>query len=687
MKLFLILVLTLTGFMASGPAFASKIQQQGIKTATDCTNAGASLANCLPLDSQIWASSVTPAQTLASAISTGVIGGGAGGSKNYLSNYNGNTGNGNFEQGTTNGFSLFNTTLTSGVPTGTITTGATSLTTFAATTSSPLAGTASLNVGSSSTVTAGQGFISSAFTIDSEDKAKVLTIKAYYQVQAGAANLNFSGTSSNTFAVYVYDVTNSAWIQPAGVYGMTQNSGAGYVTATFQTTSNSTQYRLAILAINASTGTAFNIYFDDLSVGPQTAPLGVPSSDTKSYTPVFVGMTPTSVSVESRRNGDSLEITGNFTPATLTSSSVTMTLGFAGISGNVTVATSLPNVQVVGGGGSQRVQPDVVQVMAAPGNNYVTFAIANGTVGGYTNTVGTNFPSVPISFYAKIPIQGWSSNVQSSADTDTRVLAAKLNTLSSTSVAANAAITFANLEADTHGAVSSLNKFSAPTSGFYQISYFLDTTSSGSAGIYIAKNGSFTATASNKIGSISPSQGTGGSIILQLSAGDYIQLASNAAYTASSTNANFSVARLSGPSVVTATESVSMRYHSATATLSATASPVTYTVKDFDSHGAYSGSTYTCPVSGKYQVNAEVYISATGTFGVSIGIYKNGTMYDNFIPGLAQASGVSLGWIVSDIVPCNAGDTLQIYATAGGTSPTITASTTSNWVSISRVGN
>ena len=64
-----------------------KIQQQGIKTAADCTGAGATLANCLPLDSQIWVSSVVPAQQLSTAITAGLIGGGGGNSgKNYLAN-------------------------------------------------------------------------------------------------------------------------------------------------------------------------------------------------------------------------------------------------------------------------------------------------------------------------------------------------------------------------------------------------------------------------------------------------------------------------------------------------------------------------------------------------------------------------------------------------------------------------
>ena len=87
MRNIFIATLMLAGLLSCEPAFASKIQQQGIKTAADCTAAGAALGNCLPLDSQIWLSATTPPQQLSTAITAGAIGGGGGNSgKNYLSN-------------------------------------------------------------------------------------------------------------------------------------------------------------------------------------------------------------------------------------------------------------------------------------------------------------------------------------------------------------------------------------------------------------------------------------------------------------------------------------------------------------------------------------------------------------------------------------------------------------------------
>jgi hypothetical protein len=242
------------------------------------------------------------------------VGSAGGGSKNYLTTYKGNTGNGDFELNATTGWSLFNTTLTSLIPTGSISAGAASVGTFNTVSSGQLGGSYSLQTASAAAWSAGQGFISDAFTIDTEDQAKPMQITGYFKVVSGASNGNFSGTSSNTFAVYVYDVTNSAWIQPAGVYSMTQNSGVGYINATFQTSASGTQYRVAIVAVNASAG-AMTLYWDDFIVGPQMRPLGPAMTDWQSFAFTLQGSTsnPTlgTTAVKTafwRRVGDSMEV-------------------------------------------------------------------------------------------------------------------------------------------------------------------------------------------------------------------------------------------------------------------------------------------------------------------------------------------------------------------------------------------
>jgi hypothetical protein len=199
-------------------------------------------------------------------------------------------GNGTFENGLTSGWSLLTTTLTGLIPTGTITTSAASLNALSVTATNPLSGVYSLQTASSAAWAVGQGFISDPLTIDREDRAKILNFKASFEVNAGSANINASGTSANTYHVYLYDVANAAtapWVQPSGVYSF--NSFTGQISGTFQAASNATSYRLAIICVNASGG-AVSINWDDFSLSP-----GTPSST--------VGLKPPTVQTFSAGSG------------------------------------------------------------------------------------------------------------------------------------------------------------------------------------------------------------------------------------------------------------------------------------------------------------------------------------------------------------------------------------------------
>lgn len=263
--------------LLSSNAMAGRLQDADHATLTQITSAGGTKANLLN-DTKIYITANGINDQLSNAIVNGVIGGGGGGTKNYLTSYAAslgsgtlNTGNGDFERDTTAGFSLFHTTLTGVVPTGSITTGASSIGTFAATASTVLEKKFSLNVSSSGAVTAGQGFITDAFYIDRSDQNQSVTFSAKYSVLSGSSNLNLSGTTSNTFAVYLYDVTNSAWITPTtGVYSMTVGSGVGTIAGTVTTSATGAQYRLAVIAVNASSG-ASSINFDSFTFGPQSS--------------------------------------------------------------------------------------------------------------------------------------------------------------------------------------------------------------------------------------------------------------------------------------------------------------------------------------------------------------------------------------------------------------------------------
>lgn len=644
--------------------------------------------------------------------------GSGGGGKNYLSaiatsqSTTPNTGNGNFELGSTTGWSLFNTTLTGVIPTGAISAGAASIGTFSASSSNTLGAGYSLVTAAASAWAAGQGFISDAFNIDQEDYAKVLTFKAYYRVDSGPTNLNFSGTSSNTLAIYIYDVTNSAWIQPAGVYGLTQNSGVGYVTGTFQTTSASTQYRIAILGINASTG-AVQLTWDDFSVGPQTAPLGAVVTDWVDAGTNIITATTTSPTkgttnrdkIQWRRVGGNLEGIFEYTQTVA---------GTAG-SGNylfqlptgLSIDTSklvLNAEAAIGSGANGRGDTTIgrgwgsdkgtgtsmfnINVEAYDSTRVRLFAI-------YTNSAGTTieggigsayFPftsaNLQISFTISVPIAGWSSNVQMSNDTDTRVVSMSAYK-SAGSVTANTKIgSWTAVNKDTHGAFNlSTGDYTAPVAGDYFVNFTAySTTASMTANVY--KNGTLVL---EGIRSGTTLSGLGNGIVSCV-AGDVLSVAVDASLTlaTSTTKTVISIFRLSGPSVIAATESVNASYYVSANVSAGTAQQINFDTKEFDSHNAVttgSGWLFTAPISGIYALSGYVNVTVAATSGLFI--YKNGAIYKNL--GDFNTDGetnMATGLFL------NAGDTLQIrpgstYTINGGA---LSARFTSN-IFIKRVGN
>lgn len=192
------------------------------------------------------------------------------GSNNYIS-FN------NFENNATTGWSLGTTgTITSGLPTGTPTfgSGASGNLSISVVSSGQLSGSYSLSYASSAATTQGNMLASQAYSTNASDKSRVLTYKFNYKVQSGSGNANFAGTSSSSFGVAIYDVTNSTWLTTSVPFCITQASGVGQAIGVVQLGSSTASIRLVIYNANASSG-AVTLYFDDFSLTPQASPEGV----------------------------------------------------------------------------------------------------------------------------------------------------------------------------------------------------------------------------------------------------------------------------------------------------------------------------------------------------------------------------------------------------------------------------
>ena len=650
-----------------------------------------------------------------SMLAGGSTGGGGSVGKNYISQYNNGTCNGDFESGNSIGWNLCTvSSISNGLPSG-ITVGAGSVATSVISTGQ-IAGQFSLQTIYPNV--ANQGIITDVFTIDTEDQAKVMTFKFYYNVTSGASNSNFSGTSSNTFIVGIYAVngSNIGWIQPAGVYSMTQSSGgAGIATGTFQTYSDATQYRFAILCANAPSASV-TMVIDDVYLGPQTAPIGAVVTDWVSYTPTLIGVngvayTNQTTTGQWRRVGDSIEllINSSFTGTPASGTSYFRWTLPTGLSADTTKVSS-----VSGAVGVARAFQAAYYTGTVFYESATTIAIAGDT--GTGNFWGASSPAAfanthTLSFTARIPVVGFSSNVQLSNDTDTRVVAAAYSrsTTQTITAATDTTVIYDTRRIDTHAAMNTGNgRYSAPVSGVYRISAsvfytsftpaagnpmqmrFIKRNAAGSILEDIYKD-NFTANAA-----VGQEVALRSSSLFYCNAGETLEVILWQNTAASRTTIALinlvDIERLSGPSVIAASESVNANYFTTSTGAMAVGTPavVVFGTRSFDSHNAYNSTTgiYTVPVSGKYQVNATITSASTSQIqSLVLDIMKNGTTWNRFTPSRLAAVGSALSAINSAIVAVNAGDTIEIRCSMTSGTGNFDGNAFGNNFTIARVGN
>lgn len=566
--------------------------------------------------------------------------------------------------------------------------------TFTRSTTTPLRGIADFNFAKDAANRQGQG-VSTDFTIDSADQAKVLTVTFDYEVLSGTY-------ADGDLTVYlIADPSGTpVVIQPAGYTIQSATSGTKMrEIATFQTQASGQSYRLC-LHVASTSAQAYTIAIDNVSVSPQKVVYGSPVTDWVSYTPTLGGVgTATGVSFKYRRIGDSISVVGTFVTGTPTASSFTISLPFsidstkainaspagmvirgaASFQGSAIILRTDLSTSVVYSGG----QWTAVQLGLTPQNGSVLFPSGE--------TVSVEF------FY---PAAGLSSSVQMSNDTDTRVVSFQASTSAATSVtSSDTLIPFATVAQDTHGAWNGSDTYTVPVSGTYRVSVKLATN----AGAFIANNGSLIYIYKNGVSNKAVAEWAAGSsttlgvlmsgsTTLTCNAGDTIKIYAVSATTVSLnglTSRNYvSIERLSGPATIAASESVQAQYWaSANGTVNAT-TPINFDSRAYDSHSAVTTGAawkFTAPISGKYQLNVFLYPNGAPGSSVLVVVYKNGSIFNSF--GYVQASVVGSG-ASSVIVEMNAGEFIDIRTTANY--PFFGSATRGNnpcLISISRVGN
>jgi len=593
-------------------------------------------------------------------------------------------------------------------------TGGTVTTTCTRTTSTPLAGSGSFLY---TPAALGEG-CSAPFTVETKDTGgTVLQVTFDYSVVSGTY------TDDDT-QIWIYDITAGAIIQPAP-YKIKKHTlvSQPMQPIEFQTNAASTSFR--ILIHQATSGTAV-LKFDNIVISKSPKGYGSPVTDWVAYSLTPTGSTsnPTkgtivTDSAQWRRVGDTMEIKYNYRqnaaggagsgayylplPSGHTIDLTKRTYGTT-LGGNTTGVSGI--FQATGGGANPLLLGTVQAASSTTlGVYFGTDAVATtywGS-GSSANFGATNFE---FSILTSVPIVGWSSSVIMSSDANTNVITSRqYTTTHSNAYTMNNSyvkVTFDTTIFDTTGSFDAVTnkRYNVPTPGFYRITTRLRSASTNVLNstyeVTIFKNGVFdTSIASDNPAASNPIT-LSGSSVLQLVAGDYIEIYlygagnnSSSAITLNSTN--LYIEKLSGPAQIAASETVAALYTGAppTGTLNSSYNTVTYGTKVKDSHNAYSSGSYTVQSSGQYDISASTNQAATYAAGnyVKLAVFVDGTeKYTNYSIAYGASGNLNVQVAVKS-VPLLSGQVVTIRSLNQGTTPTFYSDATTNYFSIVRSGN
>lgn len=539
------------------------------------------------------------------------------------------------------------------------------------------------------------------FVVPSKYQGRTVSISFDYRLASGTfvngnpSDLTSAGDSSLT--VWIKDASNSQITQPSNYRILNASTtSVGKFKATFQF--SGVAYDMALLFHQArSETTAFDFRISNVVISEEIAPTGAVITDWVSYTPAYSASmgTVTNNFLRYRRVGDSLEVQGNFTTGTITAATATISLP-SGLSIDTSKMSTTQN-QIVGYG-------DVNNATGGASKNFVL--LYNQGVSTTNIYFSQDLPSPAVSplvaqnatqmlynttitsLWFKVPIQGWSSNVQLSSDAgNSNIVFSGSKSATQAITAAVTDITFTTVK-DSSGAWSG-STYTVPSPGDYSVSGSLTDNGTTAQIIYVYLNGAISRT----LGFMSAGNAMCGNAILpNLKAGDVISLRSSATTTISANaGQNLSIFKISNPQTIAANDLVAASYKSTAGGSIGTS----YTLQSFatklqDTTGSWNGNTFTAPIQGLFRITSNVRtpnltLGATQSFDVAV--YKNGSIY--ILLNSVLGNGGTNNWYMSGgsiEVPLLAGETLQIYAKAS-VATTQNTDANSNFVSIVKVGN
>lgn len=520
----------------------------------------------------------------------------------------------------------------------------------------------------------GQGIASPIFVVDHQDTAKVMNVSFTYEHISGTADL--SGTSTQSLEVWLYDANTGTYIQPVGYRGMTTGTGAGRFTASFQTPANQDQLRLVIFC-NDNTPNVFLFSFADFTIGTNVSSIANSPVAMRVHQNAAVTVTANTVFTF-----DTVEFDTNHAYSPSTGLFTVPIGGYYQINARIySSANQYINIFVNGVALSQGDHSD-----ASTGAQLsdMTHLNAGDTVGIVALIGGTTAASA--GYTTNFSIFRISDGVSSSSG---RVVVASVGLTNAYTVPSGGSpIIYDTKIVDTTNSFSTTTGlFTVPESGNYRVSTVALTTTGGGPAISVLQNGVVGAFLSSP----TPSAFGSGTMILKCNAGDTLGITTNGSFTLTGGTAPtftnvFSVELIgSNTANITAGTTVATKVALTTSITLGAAQTIPYdtilqdtTNSWSSSSGAFSGGTYTVPVSGTYLIAIIVNFSAGGTSF----FYINGSP-GNYVVAQSTGSATASGSCIQHL---NAGDVIQIACDTAGTASGSGAPRYVNVFSMLRVG-
>lgn len=556
--------------------------------------------------------------------------------------------NGDFKDGT-RGWSLqtVSTLDSNNWVTGTLSAGAANFTQGLSSAANALEGRVSGTWTKSNVNAQKQGFLSEAIQVDKLLLGNIVSFNFGYNLTQNSGTLSLTGVvGTHDIKIAIYDVANSAWIQPSGHLSINSIGIASIAKGEFQAPINATQFYIFVYQATTSTA-GWTIVADQFYLGRTDLVNGSVDSDWQSYTPTGTWVTNATYSGYYRRVGSNMEINAQVTLGGAPTGNFTLNLptGFSIDTAKAPSSTPAFGVAFAFAAGTTRYTGTV---------RYTTTTsvqiVGPSSSAAWSATVPATFQSGDqVSLIFSVPISGWTASTLLSNDSDTRVVDASIVRGSNqTGVNPNNSavkIQYNSVIKDSHGAFDSITNFryNVLIPGDYVVKPYIQLDNSNVLNsryfIRIQVNGStnFDSSlifpAASAYASLTSTQS-----LPNLKAGDYFEVylfgvGNNSVSTLTVTSeSKLGIEKVSGPTAIAASEKVFVEVENGSGTLLTggdATNVLTYPTKIQDSHGAFtSNTTFTAPRADRYTFIAYLAIQSLASAArIIVTLRKNGSSY------------------------------------------------------------